>query len=418
MSRDEESYPEGGSQAWLVVSGSFIGAFMSLGTVSSIGIFHAYLNEHQLEGYSESLVGWIFSIYIFLTFFCGVQVGPTFDTYGPTFLMLAGGICMSSSMLLLGVCTKYWHFALTFGILNGVGTSLVVTPAFAVIGHYFYKKRGIATGIAAAGGSLGGIVFPLMLKRLFANIGFVWATRIMRFLFIFCTIITIILVRSRLPPKPGQSAVPDLRILKYKAYILLTVSIYFMEWALFVPITYLATFATSTGLLSSAISFEFVAILNAGSCLGRCVSGYVADKFGRFNSMAAALALCAATTVTLWIPISALGPSSGNAENIKALVITYSLVFGLASGSNISLTPVCVGQLCDTNSYGRYYATCYTVVSFGTLTGIPIAGALIQAAGGGYWGVGVWTFICYVVSLGCCLWSRASQVGWKLGVKV
>ena len=34
-------------------------------------------------------------------------------------------------------------------------------------------------------------------------------------------------------------------------------------------------------------------------------------------------------------------------------------------GSNISLTPVCVGQLCDTEVFGRWYATCYTIVSIG-----------------------------------------------------
>jgi MFS family permease len=102
---------------------------------------------------------------------------------------------------------------------------------------------------------------------------------------------------------------------------------------------------------------------------------------------------------------------------IKALSIVYAVLFGFASGSNISLTPVCVGQLCSTNVYGRYYATCYTVVSFSTLTGIPIAGAILQATGGKYYAVVVWTAVCYIVSSGCFVWSRSLQVGFKVGVK-
>lgn len=144
----------------------------------------------------------------------------------------------------------------------------------------------------------------------------------------------------------------------------------------------------------------------------------MADKLGRFNSMIATLVLCAATTSTLWLPAAVLNPNSpGDNTTIKALSIVYALIFGFASGSNISLTPVCVGQLCDINVYGRYYATCYTVVSFGALTGIPIAGSILAATGGHYWGVVTFTLASYVMSLVCFTWARAFSVGWKIAVK-
>ncbi|CAI6339722.1 unnamed protein product [Periconia digitata] len=414
------SYPEGGLAAWLVVLGSFSGMVASFGMMNTVGVFQSYLSEHQLKDYDEFTIGWIFSVYVFLSFFCGIQIGPVFDAHGPRLLILAGSICVCASMLLLGLCTKYWHFMLDFGILGGVGTSLIFTPALSAVSHFFLLKRGNATGIAAAGGSLGGIIFPLSLQRLFPAVGFAWATRIIGFVFIGLCCVATALIRSRLPPKPGQTVMPDLKILRNKSYALLTVGIYFMEWALFVPIAYLALFATSTGLFEPAFSYHLIAIFNAGSCIGRWAPGYVADKLGRFNSMIAALALCTATTLSLWLPASLLTPdptSSSSSLTIKALSVTYALIFGFASGSNISLTPVCVGQLCDTNEYGRYYATCYTIVSFGTLTGIPIAGALIQAAGGRYWAVVVWTFGCYVISLAAFCWSRAVKVGWKVGVQ-
>jgi MFS family permease len=325
---------------------------------------------------------------------------------------------LCASMLLLGLCTKYVHFMLCFGVLGGIGTSFLFTPAVSAIGHFFLLQRGSATGIAAAGGAIGGVIFPLMLQRLFPRVGFAWSTRIMGIIFIVLCITAQLLIRSRLPPKPGQSVLPDLRIFRDRSFALTTAGVFFMEWGLFVPITYLTSFALSSGAIDPTFSYQLIAIFNAGSSVGRWAPGYLADRLGRFNSMVAMLAMCTATTLTLWLPASILSPdSAASRQTIRALSIAYALLFGFASGSNISLTPVCVGQLCDTSEYGRYNATCYTIVSFGTLTGIPIAGALLQATGGMYWGVVVWTGLCYSMSLAAFVVARGGKVGWALGVK-
>ncbi|KFA80148.1 hypothetical protein S40288_04633 [Stachybotrys chartarum IBT 40288] len=417
-SDDQDCHPEGGLRAWLVVVGACFGSVVTLGLMNTVGSFHSYIAEHQLRDYDEGTIGWIFSVFIFLGFFGGIQVGPIFDARGPRLLILAGSVCLGTSMLLLGSCTEYWHFLLCFGVLGGIGASLIFTPALSAVGHFFLKKRGTATGIAAAGGSLGGIVFPLSLQRLLPAVGFALASRIVGVIVIFCCAMAFILVRSRLPPKPNQKITPSLRILRDPPYLSLTLGIFFMEWALFVLITYLTSFALSTGAMTPEFSYQLIAAMNAGSCIGRWVPGYIADQLGCFNSMIAALVMCTAVTLTLWLPASILVPTTpADAAVVEALSIAYAVIFGLASGSNISLTPVCVGQLCDTNEYGRHYATSYTIVSFGTLTGIPIAGSLVQAAGGRYWAVVIWTASCYIISTSCFIWSRACCVGWKLGVK-
>ena len=63
------------------------------------GTFQTYLSTHQLAYYSESSIGWIFGLYIFLCFFCGVQVGPIFDSKGPRWLIFAGSVCLIVSVL-------------------------------------------------------------------------------------------------------------------------------------------------------------------------------------------------------------------------------------------------------------------------------------------------------------------------------
>ena len=249
---------------------------------------------------------------------------------------------------------EYWHFILTFSILGGIGTSLIFTPAVASIAHFFLKGRATATGIAATGGSSGGIVFPLMLQSLFPRIGFRYATLVMALIFCFVLLMANVLIRARLPPKPGGSVWPDFRIFRNTCFALTTVGVFFIEWGLFVPLSYISLYALEEG-INAAFAYQLLAVINAGSVFGRWLPGYAADRIGRFNTMIIAVAMCLICVLGLWYTAGA---------NIAQLCV-FAVGFGFASGSNISLTPVCVGQLCDTEVFGRWYATSYTIVSFG-----------------------------------------------------
>lgn len=76
------------------------------GYMNTISTYNTYLSIHQLADHSESSIGWIFSVYIFLTFFCGIQIGPVFDARGPRLLVLAGSILMMASIMLMGICSR------------------------------------------------------------------------------------------------------------------------------------------------------------------------------------------------------------------------------------------------------------------------------------------------------------------------
>ena len=88
------TYPEGGLRAWLVVYGAFSGMTAGFGLMNTVGTFQAYLSTHQLASESPSTIGWIFSLYTFLAFFCGIQIGPFFDAKGPRLLVIAGTVCL------------------------------------------------------------------------------------------------------------------------------------------------------------------------------------------------------------------------------------------------------------------------------------------------------------------------------------
>jgi MFS family permease len=125
---------------------------------------------------------------------------------------------------------------------------------------------------------------------------------------------------------------------------------------------------------------------------------------GRMNTLILSVFLCVLSCFGLWLP----------AGDSTAIIIVFAIVFGFVSGSNLSLSPVCVGQMCKTENYGRYFATCWMVVAFGTLTGLPIAGQILTACGGQYWGLIIFAGLSYVAAGICLIAARVLAVGWKI----
>ncbi|GIJ92514.1 hypothetical protein Asppvi_001792 [Aspergillus pseudoviridinutans] len=393
-SANDDKFPEGGLSASLVVLGSFSAIMGGLGLMNSIGIYQAWIASHQLHSLSAGRIGWIFGVYNFLVFFGGIQIGPVFDARGPRLLMLLGSALLVAMFVLLGFCREYWHFFLVLGVLGGLGTSFIFIVPVASIGHFFATRRGTATGLAMSGGSLGGVMFPLVLDHLSPRVGFAWATRIVGLITLCLLVPGCILIRARLPRKaPGggrKQLLPDLAILWSLPLALTTLGVFFIEWGFFIPLEYIASYALASGLPPRLASL-MVVFLNAGSFPGRWLPGILADRVGRFNTLILTNVLCLVSVLAIWLPAKG---------NVVAIVV-FAVVFGFGSGSNISLVPVCVGELCPTEQYGRYYTTVYTIVSLGALTGVPIAGEILHRCQGEYWGLIVFSGCAYAAGLGC-----------------
>jgi hypothetical protein len=62
--------------------------------------------------------------------------------------------------------------------------------------------------------------------------------------------------------------------------------------------------------------------------------------------------------------------------------------------------------------------TVFTLVAFATLTGSPIAGALIQASGGDYLAAQMWAASSMFLGAVALIFARLKRTGWELKVKV
>jgi len=137
----------------------------------------------------------------------------------------------------------------------------------------------------------------------------------------------------------------------------------------FKVLTYIDLSATRAG-ISPEFAFYLTSITNAGSGLGRILSGVLADKLGALTVTAPLTLLCAIMTY-IW-------PFAMTKESLIGIAIIY----GFCSGAYVSLLPVPVVMMGDMHDAGRRTGTGMTVVALGALAGPPISGAIAQATGG------------------------------------
>jgi hypothetical protein len=198
---DPNAFPDGGTEAWLVVLGAFCAMFVSFGWIGAIGVFQEHYQLNQLRNYSPSEVAWIPAVESFFMFIGGSWVGRMQDLYGPRWLLPIGTFLHVFGLMMASISKKYYQFLLSQAVCSGIGTSMIFYPAAACLATWFMKKRAAAFGLAACGSGLGGILFPVIVVRLIEDIGFAWTMRTCAFLILFLMIIACFTVKSRIPPQ-------------------------------------------------------------------------------------------------------------------------------------------------------------------------------------------------------------------------
>ncbi|RAK78963.1 MFS general substrate transporter [Aspergillus fijiensis CBS 313.89] len=348
-----EHFPDGGLRSWLVVLGSSLLVLASYGLMNSVGVLQSHLETHQLASYTSSTVGWVPGLYMFMMLAGGVFVGPLFDTYGPKALVIAGSTIYVVALFLTAECTQYWQFILSFGIMAGIGSALVSTVALACVPHWFQARIGMAMGTALVGAGLGGVVFPFLLKASFARFGFRWGMRILAFVILAACGMGSFLVKSRLPKGDKLKTAIDARCFKDSRFSLLTVGIWFLELETFALLGLFPTYVVALG-FSVNTSVNLLVVLNICSVIGRLVAGRVGDMYGRLNTLLVLVSFGILAIFIILYPFS---------HSMTALYF-FSALYGLSSGSFLSLAPVCIRQVSPAKEIGMRFGTCYALVSF------------------------------------------------------
>ncbi|XMA13951.1 hypothetical protein WAI453_006742 [Rhynchosporium graminicola] len=362
----------------ILLTGSFLGLFCSVGFVNAFGIFQEYYSTHILSHKSASDISWLGSFNVFCMFGATAIVGYLNDKHGPRILLIIGSVTIVFGLFMTSLCKEYYQLFLAQGLILGLGLAFVVLPSIAVIPRYFTKHRGLAMGVAVSGSSMGGVIWPIALQRFFDSVGFGWGVRICAFMMIpllgFCVMAISVPAptpsarnntANELEPEIKTILRHDLSILKSPILHLLSAGLFLVYLGLFSPFFYITSWTIGLG-LDTNMAFYMVSIINAASLFGRILPGLWADRIGAYNIMVISAGFSGLVCMC-WTEATSIGG-----------IAVLSLAYGFASGAVIGLQGACASQIAQPHQYGIVMGFVISFLSIAGLIGSPINGQLLD----------------------------------------
>lgn len=388
---DPSQFPDGGTQAWLCVLGGICGLIASFGWINAIGIFQEHYQSNQLRDYTPQEIAWIPSLEGSMMWANGLWIGRVYDSYGPRYILITGTFLHVFGLMMASISQKYYQIILAQGICSPLGASMIFYPCTSATATWFFRRRALALGLVAAGSSIGGVIFPIMVERLVPRIGFGWTMRTCAFLILAVMVVCVATVRSRIPPSPKPLRASDFTSpWKEVPFTLLTLGTFLTMLGMFLPFTFLVVEARARG-VPHALSFYLIAILNGASTFGRTVPNYIADKVGRFTVLITFAIINAILVLALWLPTSGV-----------SAIVCFAVFFGFTSGAVFSLVPPLIAQISPIWQIGLRTGLLFGIGSIAILVGSPIGGQLIVADNGRY--TSMQAFSGAMCSAGCAVY--------------
>jgi oxalate/formate antiporter len=118
---------------------------------------------NQKLGTTLAQLQWTVSLLIILqTWFSPFQAYLV-DRFGPRMLISIGALLSGGSWVLSSMVDNLWALYFTYGIIGGFGTGIIYVGIIGLMVRWFPDRRGLATGLAAAGYGFGAIFtsFPI-----------------------------------------------------------------------------------------------------------------------------------------------------------------------------------------------------------------------------------------------------------------
>ena len=156
-------------RGWIIVGAIFLTMFFIWGGINSSAVFFVPIIKHF--GWSRTKLSLAFSIGWVTGGAAGPLIGWIADRVNPKKMMMVGAIVTGLAYLVLSRATNFWEILAINGLFGiCVGASTVI-PCSIVIASWFTARRGLAMGIAFAGGTLGGAVMTIVANYAIASGG-------------------------------------------------------------------------------------------------------------------------------------------------------------------------------------------------------------------------------------------------------
>ena len=361
-------------------------------------------------GWTRAMISGAFSLASIVNGLLTVAVGGLTDKYGPRMVMTVCGLLLGFGFTLMSQVSNVLQFYLFYGILVGAGMSGSFVPLTSTVARWFFKRRGLMTGIVAAGSGIGALIGPPVASRLI----FIYGWRMSYVILGGITLLTVVLstqLIKRDPKQVGQFPYGENRTeeggwslrsegvslkeaVRVPQFWIFSTTGFCYGYCVFAIMVHITPHAIESG-ISAVRAANILATIGGFSILGKLFLGRAGDIIGNrrtlilgFILMSIAL-ICLAPAKMAWMPFLIAGifgfAYGGIAVSHSPLLAelfglrSHALIFGVFAIS-VSLGratgPLLTGYLFDvTNSYQMAFLVCAVI----SLTGILFAVFLRQS---------------------------------------
>jgi MFS transporter, OFA family, oxalate/formate antiporter len=330
-----------------------------------------------------------FSLLIVLqTFFSPFQAYLV-DRFGPKLLISVGAIMSGGSWMLSAYANSLVALYFSYGVIGGFGTGIIYVGIIGLVVRWFPDRRGLATGLAAAGYGFGAFFTSFPIDNMIRSSGYertllVWGI-------IQAAIGVVAALGLRVPPEGYQPAGFDpetvqlemqsrrsyspKEMLQSPIFYLLFVMMAMMSTSGLMVVSNVGPFATEYkvaqvlvfGMAALPLSLTLSRVTNG---LTRPFFGWVSDRIGRESTMALAFSLEAVAIVVLFAFI----------DNPAMFVVLTGLVF-FGWGEIFSLFPSTLTDTFGPKFAATNYGFLYIAQGVGSIFGGPAAAFLKEQTG-------------------------------------
>jgi oxalate/formate antiporter len=353
---------------------------------------------NQKLGTTLAELQWTFSLLIILQTWCSPLQAYLVDKFGPRLLISIGALMAGGGWVLSAYVGSIWALYFTYGVVCGFGTGIIYVGIIGLMVRWFPDRRGLATGLAAAGYGFGAIFTSFPIDSMIQSSGYahtlvVWG--------IIQGAIGIIAAQwLRLPPEnwrpagsaPGAASTKQSKrsyapteMLQSPAFWLLFLMMSMMSTSGLMVVSNVGPFAKEYhvaealvfGMAALPLSLTLSRLTNG---LTRPFFGWVSDHIGRETTMALAFSLECVAILILFAFID---------QPALFVVLTGLVFFGW--GEIFSLFPSTLTDTFGPKYAATNYGFLYIAQGVGSILGGPAAAFLKQATGS-------WTSVFIIVA--------------------
>jgi len=392
---------------WVVVGAAFFVLFMAYGAQFSFGVFFAAMLEEF--GWSRAALSGAFALYAFGYSAFSAVAGNITDRLGPRTVIATGGLFLGAGWIAMSATSELWHPYVFYGVVAALGMSTANVPCGATVARWFVRRRGLATGLATAGGSFGAFACPPIAQLLVSRVGWRWAYVVFG-VAILLTLNLLAPLMKRDPEKlglmPDGDPPADVRLvrpergrdftmvqaMRTRAFWMLF-ALFSATWLpIFTPLVHLVPLARGLG-IAPLVAATLVSAIGLAGIVGRLVMGGVSDRVGRRPAIAVGIAL----QVAAFLGFAVAGALPG--------LYAASITFGFSYGAVSALFPAMVADFFGRGQAGSLVGLLFAMAGSMAAWG-PLSAGFIYDRTGSYGPAWVLSAALNVVALGVLARAR------------